>query len=158
MNDTVTIQKTSTTRSNRFGMALSFLLIYPIFGLAKHEKEITINMEILSKYRENLLDVVLRRKELLKIFYSKYKNKLKLNISKMCQELLRRNVVIYNVNMVELEIEGLHHIIQGNFNSNKDIVKYLNENFLPSENEFNSLVHTYNSIYQTVIMNNRHYP
>jgi L-cysteine desulfidase len=158
MNDAVVVQKPNTNRNNKFGVILSFLLIYPIFGLAKHQKEITSSMEILSKHRENLLEVVLRRKELLNAFYHKYKNKFKVNVNKICKELLRRNVVVYNVNMVELEIEGLLHLIQDNPNINKDVAKYLNDNFLPSEKEFNSLVHTYNSIYQTVLMNNRHYP
>ncbi|MDR2822967.1 MAG: hypothetical protein LBV37_00310 [Mycoplasmataceae bacterium] len=158
MNEYVGFWKTNGNHADKFYVTLSFMLIYPIFRFSKHEQEIVTNINVLSKYRENLLEIVLCRKELLKSFYRRYKRKLKPNIDKLCLGLMQRNVFVYSMNKLELEIEGFHHVIQDDADSDKKMVSYLNETFLPSEKEFNALTHAYNSLYQAILVKNRRFP
>jgi hypothetical protein len=71
---------------------------------------------------------------------------------------MQRNVFVYSMNKLELEIEGFHHVIQDDADSDKKMVSYLNETFLPSEKEFNALTHAYNSLYQAILVKNRRFP
>ncbi|GHU33456.1 hypothetical protein FACS1894166_08960 [Bacilli bacterium] len=101
----------------------------------------------LTVYRFNLLKLVKFRQNNIAILYIKYHKSMPKEIQSLCAQIIESDINYYNMNLIELEIEGVHHLVRTTVNSRDKVEQDFDNLLYLSEREYNSITQAYYSFY-----------
>jgi hypothetical protein len=101
----------------------------------------------LTAYRFNLLKLVKFRKNSIAVLYIKHHKSMPKEVREMCDKIIESDVNYYNMNFIELEIEGVHNLIRTTISSRSSLEQDFDNTLYLSEREHNNVTQAYYSFY-----------